>query len=292
VNRLAEAWRGRGRYLTVGGFGVFVADLPAAEVELDPPVLVLHAFPTSSFDFAGVVDELARQRRVLVPDLLGFGLSAKPDLPYSLALQADVLTGLLAGIGVARCALVTHDLGNLVGAELLARHLEGSWPVEVTARVLTNGLVYEDLARPSAGRQFLLHQPDRRFDDEHAPDRASVMGAVTGAYSPTSSPDPDVLAAQWDLISYLDGHLLLPRTARHLAGSPAAEARLVGAVARHPSPLTLVWGSDDPLAGPEDACALAERLGTAEPVFLPGAGRYPMVEAPRRFASAVLDALG
>jgi pimeloyl-ACP methyl ester carboxylesterase len=292
VNTLAEAWRARGRYLTVGGFGVFVADVPAAEVELGPPVLVLHAFPTSSFDFAGVVDELARHRRVILPDLLGFGLSAKPDLRYSLALQADVVTGLLAGIGVTRCALMTHDLGNLVGAELLARHLEGSWPVEVTTRILANGLVYEDLARPSAGRQFLLQQPDRRFDDEHAPDRVAVMEAVTGAHSPTSSPDPDTLTAQWDLIAYLDGHLLLPRTARHLAGSAAAERRLTGAIARHPSPLTLVWGSDDPLAGPEDACTLAERLGTAEPVFLPGAGRYPMIEAPRRFVDAVSDALG
>lgn len=292
MNVRAEAWRRRGRYCTVGGFGVFVVDVPPVEVELGPPVLVLHAFPTSSFDFAGVVDELARHRRVLLPDLLGFGLSAKPDLPYSLALQADVLTGLLAVMGVTRCALVTHDLGNLVGAELLARYLEGSWPVEVTARVLTNGLVYEDLARPSAGRQFLLHLPDRRFDDEHAPDRATVMEAVAGTHSPTSSADGDVLAAQWDLIAYLDGHLLLPRTARHLAGSPAGEARLTGSLARHPSPLTVVWGADDPLASPEDARTMTERLGTAEPVCLPGAGRYPMVEAPRRFADAVSGALG
>ncbi len=292
MNALAEAWRRRGGYRTINGFGLFVVDLAPTEVALGPPIVVLHAFPTSSFDFRAVVDELARHRRVVLPDLLGFGLSAKPDLRYSLGLQADLVAGLLAQAGVVGCALLTHDLGNLVGAELLARNLEGTWPVEVTARVLTNGLVCEDLARPSAGRQFLLHLPDRRFDEERAPERAAVMEAVTGTHSPTSSLDADVLAAQWDLIAYLDGHLLLPRTARHLAGSPAAEARLTGALAGHPSPLTVVWGSDDPLAGPDDARQLTGRLETSGPVLLPAAGRYPMLEAPRRFVDAVSGALG
>ncbi len=292
MNELAEAWQRRGRYHTVDGFDLFVVDLPPTEVALGPPVVFLHAFPTSSFDFAGVVDELSRHHRLLLPDLLGFGLSDKPDLPYSLGLQADLVSGLLEDLAVERCALVSHDIGNLVGAELLARHLEGSWPVEVTARVLVNGLVSEDLARPSIGRQFLLRQPDLRIDEQDAPDRAAVLASVTATYAPTTAPDPEVLAAQWDFISYLDGHRLLHRTVRHVAGSPPAEARLTGALARHPSPLTVVWGSDDPLADPEDVRVLATRLGAVGLALLPGAGRYPMLEAPHRFAQAVSRALG
>ncbi|MGC8462951.1 MAG: alpha/beta fold hydrolase [Acidimicrobiales bacterium] len=292
MNELAESWRRRGRYHTVDSFALFVVELPPTQVALGPPVVFLHGFPTSSFDFASVVDELARHRRLFLPDLLGFGLSDKPDLPYSLGLQADLVSRLLADLAVTRCALVSHDIGNLVGAELLARHLEGSWPVEVTARVLTNGLVYADLARPSNSRQFLLRQPDRRIDEQDAPDRAAVLGTLTATYSPTSAPDPDVLAAQWDLISFLDGHRLIHRTARHVAGSSAAEARLAGALAHHPSPLTVVWGSDDPLALPDDVRVLASRLGAAGFDLLPGAGRYLMLEAPRRFAEAVSRALG
>ena len=58
------------------------------------PLLLLHGFPTSSFDFTAVLDPLRHGRRLLLLDGLGYGLSAKPDLPYTLALQADVVAGL------------------------------------------------------------------------------------------------------------------------------------------------------------------------------------------------------
>ena len=54
----------------------------------------------------------------------------------------------------------------------------------------------------------------------------------------------------------------------------------------HPSPMTVVWGIDDPIAVP----AMADRLEAARPdarvVRLGGVGHYPMVEAPGRFAAA------
>jgi pimeloyl-ACP methyl ester carboxylesterase len=60
-------------------------------------------------------------------------------------------------------------------------------------------------------------------------------------------------------------------------------------VVDHPSPLTIVWGIDDPIAVP----AMADRLVAARPearvVRLDGVGHYPMVEAPDRFVAAVTD---
>jgi pimeloyl-ACP methyl ester carboxylesterase len=59
-------------------------------------------------------------------------------------------------------------------------------------------------------------------------------------------------------------------------------------VVDHPSPLTVVWGSDDPIA----VVAMADRLAGVRPdarlVRLDGVGHYPMVEAPARFVTAVL----
>ena len=63
-------------------------------------------------------------------------------------------------LGVDRLGLLTHDVGDTVGGELLARQLEGGWDVEITDRTLTNGSIYIELAQLSAGQLLLLELPD------------------------------------------------------------------------------------------------------------------------------------
>jgi pimeloyl-ACP methyl ester carboxylesterase len=79
----------------------------ARDAEVDEPLLVLHGFPSCSFDFRLVLDDLRCTRQVLLLDLLGYGLSAKPDQRYTLAEQADVVTAFTAELGVTEVALLT-----------------------------------------------------------------------------------------------------------------------------------------------------------------------------------------
>ncbi len=114
-------WEAAGTFRELCGARVFTLEAPPLGAERHPPLLVLHGFPTSSFDFAAVLDGLRAGRRVLLLDLLGYGLSAKPDRAYSMALQADLAAAYLATLGVERVALLSHDMGDTVGGELLAR---------------------------------------------------------------------------------------------------------------------------------------------------------------------------
>ena len=179
MRALAEAWKARGRLRLLGGRRIFTVDIPAREAELEAPLLILHGFPSSSFDFHRVVDRLAAHRRVLLFDLLGYGLSEKPDLAYSFALQADIAMAFIDDLGVSRLGLLTHDVGDTLGGELLARQLEGRWPVEITDRVLTNGSIYFDLTQFSAGQRILLDLPDERLPAGTAIDQSTVMAGVT-----------------------------------------------------------------------------------------------------------------
>jgi pimeloyl-ACP methyl ester carboxylesterase len=288
VNPLGEAWRARGEVLPLCGRDVFTVDIPATGAEERPPLLVLHGFPSSSFDFAQVVDGLAAGRRVLLFDMLGYGLSDKPDLPYTMACQADIATALLGRLGVDTLGLLTHDVGDTVGGELLARNLEGRWDVEITDRVLTNGSIYVELAQLSTGQQFLLGLPDARLPGPGALDPAAVMAGVVATFSPDAVVDELETAAQGEMIAHLDGHLLLPRLIRYIEERRRNEGRFTGAVEQHPSPLSVVWGRDDPIA----LLAMTDRLRRARPDIrldvLDGVGHYPMVEAPGRFLDAVL----
>ena len=78
---------------------MFYVDAPATGSDDHEPLLVIHGFPTSSFDYADVLPALAAHRRVVLMDMVGCGLSSKPDVPYTIALQADVVEGVVAATG-------------------------------------------------------------------------------------------------------------------------------------------------------------------------------------------------
>jgi pimeloyl-ACP methyl ester carboxylesterase len=270
----------------LGGHRIFTVEVPAGGRELRPPLLVLHGFPSSSFDFHQVVDRLAADRRVLLFDMLGYGLSDKPDLDYTFGLQADLAMALVDEVGMDRLGLLTHDVGDTVGGELLARNLDGGWPVEITDRALTNGSIYMRWARLSDGQRFLLDLPDRRLAAGSGPDRDTVVAGIAATFSPRSVVGEQELSAQWEMIAHLDGHLLLPRLIRYVEERRRHEDRFTGAIERHPSPLTVVWGGDDPIAVITMADALA-RLEGVRVHLLDGVGHYPMLEAPDRFLEAL-----
>lgn len=286
MSALVDAWRSRGRDHRLLGHRVFVVEVPASGPVAAPPLLVLHGFPTSSFDFHRVVDALAIDRRVVLFDMLGYGLSAKPDIPYRLVDQADLAQALVAELGIDRLGLLTHDIGDTVGGELLARQIEGTWSVEVTDRVVTNGTLYMDLVQLSVGQQFLEALPDERLESGVLT-REAVIDGLAGTFSPAHRVADSELTAAWELIAADEGELLLARHARYIDERRHNESRFTPPVVDHPAPLTVVWGIDDPIA----VAAMADRLAAARPearvVRLDGVGHYPMVEAPERFVAAV-----
>jgi pimeloyl-ACP methyl ester carboxylesterase len=290
-------WEALGTPRPLCGEIVFTMDAPSIGPERHAPLLVLHGFPTSSFDYAAVLDGLRDGRRVLLLDMAGYGLSSKPDRAYSMALQADVAAAFVAALGIERLALLTHDMGDTVGGELLARRAEGTWAVEVTQRVLTNGSIYIDQAHLTNGQQLLLGLPDEVLPPGIPIDAASITQSLRETFSPSTPPVPegwpeDPVPAAAAQVVHDDGHLLLPRLIRYIEERRANERRFTGAIETDPSPLHVVWGLDDPIAVPSMVDTLLAARTDATAIRLEGVGHYPMMEAPRRFLDAVLPGLG
>jgi pimeloyl-ACP methyl ester carboxylesterase len=290
--KIIAAWQSVGDLVRIEDDEVFVVDLPADEPGEAPPLLVLHGFPTSSIDFAEVVPKLRAGRRVVLLDLPGYGQSGKPDRAYSLFAAADLVEKLMARLGIAETDLLTHDVGDSVGGELLARSIDGSLGFSVRRRVLTNGSIYLDLAHLTPGQEYLLSLPDASVPEDVAPDVDALVGALTATFAPndsaTSNADYDHVRAAADLIVVSGGNRLLPRLIRYIEERRVHESRWTGAIEQHPSPLAVVWGDLDPIAVWEMTTRLVERRPDATLTRLTGVGHYPMVEAPDAFADAVL----
>jgi pimeloyl-ACP methyl ester carboxylesterase len=283
-----RAWEQRGTRARVDGHDIWMLDVPALDDRGDDPLLALHGFPSCSFDWRHVLDALRAHRRVVALDFLGFGLSAKPDLRYSMRLQADMVEGVARRLGLTSAALLTHDMGDTVGGELLARSIEGTLPFAITRRVLTNGSIYIDMAHLTNGQQMLLSLPDEPTDLVVS---EGFKAGLARTFSAKSSVGDDELEAQWLFAARNGGNRMLPRTIRYIEDRRAEERRFTGAIETHPSPVSVVWGADDPIAILPMTDTLKQARPDAAITVLDGVGHYPMIESPARFAAAVTAAL-
>ena len=285
-----EEWQKRGSVHSLLGHDVFVIDEPA-QVEEAEPALVLHGFPTSSYDWQHALDVLRARRRVVLLDYPGYGLSAKPDIAYSLFAQADVVEACARELGLGDVALVTHDVGDSIGGELLAREIDGTLGFHVTRRVLTNGSIYMDLVQLSTGQLGLLALPDAALPPESRLTADGIAAGLHATFAPDSAVDPDELRNMAELVTRGGGGRMLPRMIRYIEERRVHEGRWTGAIESHPAPLNVIWGDVDPVA----VWPMAERLAAtrADAVLdrLDGVGHYPMVEAPARFNDALEAAL-
>ncbi len=286
-----EDWKARGSFADGEHGEVFYVDVPAVEDAGLDPILIVHGYPSCSYDWSACLPTLSARRRVVLMDLPGFGLSAKPDLRYSIRLYADAVEAVVCEAALTRVALVTHDMGDTVGGELLARDLEGELSFAVSERVLTNGSIYIDMAQLTGGQQFLLACEDELLPPESGGDGSAFRGSLAAICSPDHQPSEDDLDALWQFMTYNDGHRLLARTIRYIEDRRAEEARFTGAIEKHPSPLGIVWGALDPVAVyPMTAKLLAARED-ARRITLEDVGHFPMLEEAQRTADAIVALL-
>jgi pimeloyl-ACP methyl ester carboxylesterase len=106
-------WPYRPRFARVNGWRMHYVDEGAGD-----PVVLLHGNPTWGFLYRDFVGPLTRaDHRVIIPDMIGFGLSEKPTREDAHSLDGHIanLTALLRGLDLTRITLVCHDWGGPSG---------------------------------------------------------------------------------------------------------------------------------------------------------------------------------
>ncbi len=280
-----RSWRDRGARESVNGHELFVLRRAGS----GPKLLLLHGFPSSSFDFRALLGAMP-SADVLTFDFLGFGLSDKPaDHVYTLAWQADAVEELVAREGSPPVFVVAHDMGTSVATELLAREIEGRARIEISGALLFNGSMLLHLASPTPGQKLLRSRLGPLFA------RLNTERGFRLQFGRIFSPDHPLTreeaADQWCLLSHDGGARIAPKTIRYMDERERFTARWHGALRDWPGSLSLTWGLEDPVATTKVLAGLRE-LRPGVPVReLPGIGHYPQIEAPGLIAAAIAEAL-
>lgn len=251
-----------------------------------PSVILLHGFPTWSFDYAAVAADLAVDHDVITFDFLGYGASDKPArYDYSVAEGADTVEDLLAHLGVTTAHVVAHDFGGIVGQELVDRQLAGALPFTIGALTLLNtGIIYSAY-RPTR-LQRLAARPVVGAVIARLISAAMLRRGLAGVWGTTKLTDAQ-FRELWQGISRDNGHRLAHRQLRYNAERDRHHERWAAALAAWPGPLHLVWGLDDPVSGRHVLDRATELLPRARVTRLRGVGHFPQVEAPGAVATAV-----
>jgi pimeloyl-ACP methyl ester carboxylesterase len=268
-------WRAQGRDMQFRGQRIRY--WTAGEGE---PLLLIHGFPTASWDWHYLWQPLARRFRVIACDLLGFGYSDKPrGHDYRLLEQADLNQALLAHLGIdGPVHVLAHDYGDSVAQELLARHHEGR--IQLASCVFLNGGLFPETHRPVLVQKLLLSPlgvvVGRLFS------RRKLAASFAQVFGPHTQPSEMELNDFWRLIAEQNGPAVMHRLIHYIPERRQQRDRWVAAMQRGGVPLRVIDGAVDPISGAHIVARYRELIPDADTVLLDGIGHYPQTEAPEQ----------
>ncbi|MFC4525128.1 alpha/beta hydrolase [Dyella halodurans] len=280
---LAE-WAEAGRTMDYRGHAIFVrvAGAPGAE-----PLVLIHGFPTASWDWEALWSSLARRFRVYTLDMIGFGFSAKPaGYAYSLMDQATLVASFLANEGVEKYHLLAHDYGDSVAQELLARQQESGRGPRLRSAAFLNGGLFPETHRPVPVQKLLLSPLGPLV--ARMTTRATVAQSMRKIFGPATQPDQALIDAFWNLMTHNNGLAVAPRLIRYIIERREHRERWVGAMQHARIPLKLINGTADPVSGQHMAARYEELIPQPDVTLLENVGHYPQIEAPDAVLAAYL----
>lgn len=127
------------------------------DVGAGPPVILIHGFGGSMWQWEYQQHPLSQHFRVLTLDLPGAGLSDKPDIDYRPEQMLDFFVGFMEAVKIPQATLVGNSMGAGLAIGMALTH-----PARVAKLVLVDGLpqhVIEKLTSPSVKRALELRAP-------------------------------------------------------------------------------------------------------------------------------------
>ena len=270
-------WKNEGEFIQVCGHRIFTKE--AGDTTL-PTLLLIHGFPTSSWDWQPIWNDLKQHFHLVALDMLGFGFSDKPNnRDYTIHGQADIVEAVVTAKSLTQLHVLAHDYGDTVAQELLARQLDGKGAGEWLSCCFLNGGLFPETHRALLTQKLLL-SPLGPIVNKLA-GYSQFKTNFSAVFGENTKPTETELQTFWVLINENNGKHIFHNLITYMRDRKQHRNRWVAALQNSNIPLALINGSVDPVSGAhmvarykELKCRL-DYLGE-----LPGIGHYPQVEDP------------
>ncbi len=234
-----------------------------------PPLVACHGTPWSSYNLRHLIASLSSRYTVYYYDMLGYGLSDKPDADVSLGVQNALLTELLELWKVERPVAIGHDYG---GATVLRAHL-------LNGQELSRLILIDPVALSPWGSEFLLHARSHREAFEGLPaylHKALVEAYVgTAIHGQVAQSVVDATVAPW---LGTEGQAAFYRQLAQADDKYTREVEARFETIRVPT--LLLWGAEDRWIPVDRGYRLADIIPGARLSVVPEAGHLVIEERP------------
>ncbi|GBF50619.1 hydrolase [Leptospira ryugenii] len=273
--RNATEWLASGKYFDYNKFQIFYINEGRGS-----NLLLLHGFPTSSWDYSKVFAGFSRFYNCFAIDFLGFGYSSKPEKHnYHIIEQTDIIESFIEKNALKRVKFVFHDYAVSVGQEILARHLDPKTKkYEIDGAVFLNGGLFPHLHRPTT-TQKLLTIPYLGAFLAKLFNFKKFSKAFSEVFGPNTKPEERELASLWKIVTYPGNVKIGNRLLHYIKDRKQYADRWHKAIEQTEVPLLFINGESDPVSGKHLVDYLEKlKLKNARIIRWPEIGHYPQWE--------------
>jgi pimeloyl-ACP methyl ester carboxylesterase len=309
---LAGAWKASGHYFS------WQSSLPENQAkqavqifytcfgdETKPAMLMVHGFPTSTFDFRLLSQELKSDFRMCMLDFPGYGFSDKPAGAYRYSLKDDALLlwhFVTKVVPMREFSLLSHDRGDTVSLAFLSLYQEApdtsiAKPFRITHQYILNGNVYLPLANLTDFQKRMLDPATSAVAVKAVNAGMLAAGLGSTTFTPALKPDDPMVKAMAAQFAYQSGVQVLPATIQYLNERKEMEVTYLQVLARSAVPVTLIWGVHDMIAPVRVAdyvwdTALKMRNAAGAYWIVPCGNHYLQHDQPTAIAGIIRAAIG
>ncbi|QTE23081.1 alpha/beta fold hydrolase [Polaribacter cellanae] len=289
----SNSWKNKGKSINVFGRKLFVIDTglvsSLTEKPLKETLVILHGYPTSSYDYYKVLPVLIKKYRVIIHDHLGFGFSNKPlDYSYSLIEQADFALQLWKQLNVTKITLLAHDYGTSIATEILARHNKQQIDLQINKLIICNGSIHIELSQLRTIQKLLKSKITGKWVAKLT-SYTIFKKNLRNVYFDKTKVTEEELKEMWFQLKQNNGRKVIHLLSNYINERYYFWHRWIGALKETQIPTKIIWAKNDPVAVATIANLLAKEISNNKLFWIENCGHFPMLEKPNEWSKLVLE---
>lgn len=279
-----KEWKSKHKTTEIGSENLSYLD---TETEKDV-IIIFHEFGSSSYTYHKIIDQLKEQYRVIIPDLIGFGLSSKPQNYYNSILDhAQILIEFISELNIQNFSVLAHGFGASVFCEILNIIESNALTLEINDIFLLNGsltiettknLSFQTIIENEITAKFIKITISYEFFKKYYKESLGKNDAI-------SEDDFKVL---WQLQNLNNGARIIKFIDYCIRERKLYSAKWITILKNYSSQIHIIWGENDILSSLSSAEMLKNALNLPKMYTLQNCGHFPMFEKPEHFSELIL----
>lgn len=279
-----KEWKSKHKSIEIGDEYLSYLD---TETEKDI-IIIFHEFGSSSYTYHKIIAQLKEQYRVIIPDLIGFGLSSKPQYYYNSILDhAQILIDFISQLNIQNFSVLAHGFGTSVFCEILNIIESNALALEIKNIFLLNGsltiettknLSFQTIIENGITSKFIKITISYEFFKKYFKESLGKNDAIS----------EDEFKVLWQLQNLNNGARIIKFIDYCIRERKLYSEKWISILKSYSSQIHIIWGENDILSSLSSAEILKNTLNLPKMYTLQNCGHFPMFEKPERFSELIL----